>query len=248
VSRGRILPEVGLTVTHWYPFTSELNFPDGALASPDAWDALRRTDPDFGLGGSREEWIRRARSFPKLQRQAAQIVALLRGWGVTRMVSVGVGTAVLEYHIQTLYPELRLRCGDYAPASLEVLRRCFTECHSIELMDLRQPRWIADPEREVVLLNRVDTELTDDEWRSVFAELARQGARRVIWIPCGLLTPHALVHELQTVVLSIARRRPLTRAGYFRTTGRMAQLFRAGYRRTGTYHAGELPIWVLEKR
>lgn len=237
----------GITVTHWYPFTPELSFPAGALASPDAWDRLRGQDPDFGFGGSRDEWIRRARSFPALERQAARIVALLREWGATRMVSVGVGTAVLEYHIQTQFPELALRCGDFAPASLEVLRRCFTECRSIELMDLRNPRWVQDPEREIVLLNRVDTELTDRQWRDVFADLHRQGVRRVVFIPCGLLTPRALARELQTIVVSALRRRRLTKAGYFRTQGRMRELFDGGYSRTGVYHTGELPIWVLEK-
>jgi hypothetical protein len=247
VTRGRLLPEFGLTVTHRYPFTRDLNFAGGALASPDAWDRLRGSDPDFGFGGSRDEWIRRARSFPSLERQATQIVTLLRQWGVTRMVSVGVGTAVLEFHVQTQYPELMLRCGDYAPSSLDILRRCFTECRSIEVMDLRDPRWISDPEHEVVLLNRVDTELTDDDWRRVFTHLRRQGVARILWIPCGLLTAKALLRELQTVVRAVLGRRPLTKAGYFRTAGRMRQLFRAGYRRSGVYHAGDLPIWVLEQ-
>lgn len=242
MKRGRL----GLTVTHRYPFRRDLGFAGGALASPDSWDRLRSGDPDFGFGGSRDEWIRRARSFPSLERQATQIVALLRRWGVARMVSVGVGTAVLEFDIQTQYPELMLRCGDYAPASLDMLRRCFTECRSIEVMDLRNPRWVSDAD-EAVLLNRVDTELTDDEWRRVFADLRRQGVRRILWIPCGLLTPRALVRELQTMVLSLLRRRKLTNAGYFRTHGRMRQLFEAGYRRTGVYQAGDLPIWVLEQ-
>jgi pimeloyl-ACP methyl ester carboxylesterase len=246
MTRGRILPEIGLTVTHRYPFSGDLRFADGALASPGAWDRLRETDPDFGFGRSRDEWIRRARSFPALERQAVQIVALLRQWGVTRMVSVGVGTATLEFHIQTQYPELALRCGDYAPASLDILRRCFTECRSIEVMDLRTPNWVMDPVAEVVLLNRVDTELTDDEWRRVFADLRQQGVRRIIWIPCGLLSARAVGRELQTMVLSVLRRQPLTKAGYFRTPGRMRQLFRAGYQRTAVYHAGDLPIWVLE--
>ena len=244
MTRGRLLPEFGLTVTHRYPF--DLRFANGALATPDAWDQLRGADPAFGLGGSREEWLRRAASFAALASQAAQIVALLRGWGVTRMVSVGVGTAILEYHIQTQYPELTLRCGDYAPASLELLRRCFTECRSIEVMDLLDTRWVRDPENEVVLLNRVDTELTDEQWRRVFSDLHRQRVRRIILIPCGLLTPRALARELQTIVRSALRRRPLTKAGYFRTHARMRQLFSPGFRRTGVYHAGELPIWVLE--
>jgi hypothetical protein len=237
----------GLTVTHWYPFAPELALPAGALASPDAWDRLRGQDPNFGFGSSRDEWIRRARAFPSLARQATQIVTLLRDWAATRMVSVGVGTAVLEYHIQTQAPELALRCGDFAPASLDVLRRCFTECRSIEAMDLRKVDWVTDPDGEVVLLNRVDTELTDDEWRRVFADLRRQGVRRIVFIPCGLLSPRALARELQTIVLSRLRRRPLTKAGYFRTSGRMRDLFRGAYSRTGVYHAGELPIWVLEK-
>ncbi len=243
----RAPPPIGLTIAHRYPFTG-VRFADGTLASPDAWDQLRGSDPDFGFGGSREAWLARTRAFPSLARQATEIVALLRRWGVTRMASVGVGTAVLEYHIQTQDPELLLRCGDYAPASLEMLRRCFTECRSIEVMDLRDNRWVQDPGHEVVLLNRVDTELTDDEWRGVFGDLHARGVARILMIPCGLLTAAALARELRTIVRSRLRRHPLTKAGYFRTEGRMQQLFNAGYARTSVHHAGDLPIWVLERR
>lgn len=237
----------GMTVRHRYPFRSTLEFAGGNLGSPQDWDRLREGDPNFGFGGSREAWIQRAESFNSLARQAGEIVRLLHGWGVEKLVSVGVGTAVLEYHIQSLDPALLLRCGDYAPSSLEVLRRFFRECRSIELMDLRRTNWITDPEHEAVLLNRVDTELSDAEWRAVFSELRAKHVRRILLIPCGLLTPAALGREVLTLGRALVRRLPLTNAGYLRTESRLQQLFSPGFVRTEVRPVGDLPIWVLER-
>jgi hypothetical protein len=237
-----------LTIPHWYPFQKSTAIRGAILQSPGNWDAVRLADPggDFGFGRSREEWIARATASPNLRQRAAVITALLQRLGARRVVSAGVGVGLLEYLIASSMPGLSWRCGDYASVSLELLRTRFLECPTIEPMDLRTPTWVGDPD-EVVLLNRVDTELNDVEWMHTFAELAKRGARSIIWVPGGLLSWKLLADQLYAVVYAIRFRYPLTRAGYLRTDRRMRQLFGAGYERVEVALA-DLPVWRLKRR
>jgi hypothetical protein len=246
-ARGPLGP--ALTVSHWYGFDRRLDLDGGSLQSPASWDALRASDPtgSFGFGASRQQWVAKAQSNPLLTAQADQIVTLLRGWSAPRLVSVGVGTALLEYLIKSAMPEVILRCGDYAASSVEVLRTLFTDCQSIDVMDLRDPTWVADP-AEVVLLNRVDMEIRDHEWAGTFSRLASMKVQHIILIPCGLLTPLAVVREIRSVLAALRRRRRLARAGYLRTQRRLLDLFSPGYKRLAVAGTADLPIWALRRR
>ena len=209
---------------------------------PQGWDRLRESDQDgsFGFGSSRDQWTQRARSHAFLAEHAACIVGLLRGWNARQLVSVGVGTAMLEYLVKSAAPDVVLRCGDFAPHSIERLRSLFPECDSIETMDLRDPTWATDPS-DVLLLNRVDTELNDLEWKEVFRRLHRSQIERIIFIPCELLTASLAVHELRGLATAVRRRRRLARAGYMRTEARLLELFADLYTRTLCHSREDFP-------
>jgi hypothetical protein len=239
---------LSLTLPHFYGFEPGSVEKGGSLGSAASWDMLRESDQDgsFGFGSSRAQWAQRARSHAFLAEHAACIVGLLRGWNARQLVSVGVGTAMLEYLIKSAAPDVVLRCGDFAPHSLERLRRFFPECDSIEMMDLRDPTWATDPSA-VLLLNRVDTELNDLEWKEVFRRLHRSQIERIIFIPCELLTANLAFHELRGLATAVRRRRRLAHAGYIRTEGRLLELFANLYTRTRSPTAGRLPVWALTR-
>jgi hypothetical protein len=111
-------------------------------------------------------------------------------------------------------------------------------------MDLRQPSWISDAD-EIVLLNRVDMELSDAEWPRFFKHLAMRGVKRIVWIPCGLLTGSSMLTELRGVLVGLSRGRHLYRAGYLRSPARMAELFSDYYERREVNRRGDLPTWGL---
>ncbi len=240
---------LSLTLPHFYGFEPGSIGDDRSLTSAASWDRLRQSDQDgsFGFGATRDEWVRRARSHAFLAEQADCIVALLRDWNARQLVSVGVGTAMLEYLIKSAAPDVVLRCGDFAPHSIEQLRTLFPECDAIETMDLHDPTWSPDPSG-VLLLNRVDTELSDLEWKEVFRRLHRSQLERIIFIPCELLTASLAVHELRGLATAVRRRRRLARAGYIRTESRLLELFAGLYARSYSRVGGTLPVWTLVRR
>jgi hypothetical protein len=174
------------------------------------------------------------------------IVRTLRDAGLSRLLSVGVGTGHLEYVVKMASPRLRLRCGDFAPATVEALKSRFPESDEISLMDLTVTAWAGDPE-EAVLLNRVDMELANAEWKRVFAAMSLAGTPLVLWVPCGLLTPLAVARQTRTALAAALTCRRLVPTGYLRTAASMRDLFRPSYHVAATEPAGELPIWRLER-
>jgi hypothetical protein len=238
---------IRLTLPHWYGFAPGIATSRSPVLTDDEWDRLREKDSAFGFGRSREEWIAQARSNPAVVRRADSVVSLLDAWGAERLVSAGVGTGLFEYLLKTALPRLFIRCGDWSPDSLQLLRERFTECDSVERMDLRRPDWAKDPDA-VVLLNRVDMELTDGEWRECFSRMATVGVKRIVWIPCGLLNGRSIIAEIRGVLAGIGMRRQLARSGYLRTPARMGELFSDRYERHEVLTGGDLPAWGLHLR
>src|SRR5213078_3904021 len=100
--------------------------------------------------------------------RAREIDRLLDAKGVKTLASYGVGGGPLELWLQRLRPERRLLLTDYAPQTVERLRRLFPEA-DVRVHDLaRDPPLEADGH----LPHRVDTELTNREWRELLRRFA----------------------------------------------------------------------------
>lgn len=235
-----------LTVPRRYAFERSLIIKTG-LNSAEAWDSLRSSEAtgSFGFGRTREEWEYQALSSIRLTARAGALLELLRTWQCKGLVSVGVGTGMLEYLIKRAAPDIHLRCGDYAPGTVALLRDRFPECDKIEIMDLNNPSWAIGP-TEVVLLHRVDMELRDDQWKSVFSDLRTRQCHRIAVVPCGLLTPIVAMREARTALTAVLHHKALRPAGFLRTSARMCELFAHAYRLSTSISTGDLPIWGLD--
>ena len=209
--RPRTTWVIRLTLPHWYGFAEGVRVVPAGPLTEEEWGRLRERDSAFGFGRSREEWAAYARSNPAIVARAAAVNRLLKDWGARRVVSVGVGTGIFEFLLKSAAEDLEIRCGDWEADSIALLRERLAGVASVERMDLRRPQWLHDRD-EIALLNRVDMELSDADWRSVFDELAGRGTRRIIWIPCGLLTAGSAVTEVRGILAGLGRRRHLYRS------------------------------------
>jgi hypothetical protein len=235
---------IRLTLPHWYGFVEGVRLAPAGPLTEEEWVRLRERDTAFGFGSSREKWIDSGRSNSAMLERSEAVTELLKDWGAQQLVSVGVGTGMFEFLLKASAPNLRIRCGDWGAETLQLLRQRFIESESVERMDLRQPTWVRDSE-ETVLLNRVDMELSDSEWRQFFKDLAGRGVSRMVWIPCGLLTGASLFKELRGVLVGLGMRRHLYRSGYLRTPARMIELFSDHYVRREVINRGDFPTWGL---
>jgi hypothetical protein len=194
---------------HHFDFGPDRAVVGDDLVRAEAWDALRtRTDGAFSLAATREELERTAESRPEIGERARAIERWLGQHDVGTLASYGVGGGVLEAWLLRLRPERRLLLTDYAPDTVERLRGLFPECGIVRHDLLRD----APLEADAHLFHRVDTELTDRQWREV---LDRFAAETILIVATEVATAGRLVQEL----LLRARNRNLTRAGWLRTRG-----------------------------
>jgi len=218
------------TIRHYYDFGVDRPLVGDDLVRPESWDALRtRTSGAFAVSVSREELERVAAGRSEIGERARRIDHWLEEHEVGTVASYGVGGGVLEWWLLRIRPNRGLLLTEYAPETVERLQTLFpgTEVHPHDL--LHDPPLKADAH----LFHRVDTELTDKEWRKTFRRFANE---RVLVVATEVATPRHLVREL----LLHVRSRRLTRAGWLRTRGSFEALWR------DTHEAQPLRLHDLE--
>jgi hypothetical protein len=226
-----------LTIRHHYDFGADRGLVGDDVVTPQSWDALRtQTSGPFAAASSRDELARTAEEWPGIGERARAIERWLEANGIGTLASYGVGGGVLEWWLERLRPECRLLLAEYAPETVERLGQLFpyAEVHRHDL--LADPPLPADAH----LFHRVDTELTNVEWR---AALRRFAGERVLVVATEVATPRRLLQEL----LLRLRSRNLSRAGWLRTRGAFEALWRETHnaRPLGFY---DLDGWALTPR
>ncbi|MDX6678583.1 MAG: hypothetical protein QOE31_2635 [Solirubrobacteraceae bacterium] len=237
VAIGIVDAPVRLTIRHVYDFAGDRALVGDDLVRPQAWDALRtQTTGPFALPDDRAAWIANAEADEALGARADAIDRWLRDAGASSVASYGAGTGALEWLLACRAPERRMTATDFGPETVARLAGLFEEA-TVRTHDLlRDPPLRAD----VHLLHRVDTELTDDEFRAVLRAFERE---RVLVVATGVLA----IADVALMALQRVRRRHLTRAGWARSRGAFEALWRPTHDATAlTVH--DLAAWDLRPR
>ena len=148
---------------------------------------------------------------------ARQIAEVIRAKGFSAIVSVGAGRACVEYHLKNQLPSIHLTCTELSPRVVQALRDTFSECDHVGVFDFTSAQWPSVADGTVYLLNRVDTELDDEQWKRVFGNMAQSGVRHVLVIATGFVTGKTFMGEVVRRCRAMVVGRRLTFAGYVRT-------------------------------
>lgn len=226
-----------MTILNLHDFEGDAALVGGDLARPGAWDALRtRSTGPFALPASEKILRDTAHANAELCTRAAAIGGWLDSQGVRSVASYGVGTGQLELLLHEARPQRELILTEYAQGNIARLR---------ELMpgaDVRYHDLLAgEPlDCDLHLMHRIDTELNNAGWRTVFARFSSQ---RILWVAGG----HVGARQLALHLLDLRRRRGRARAGLMRTSGAFESLWVATHR-AQPMELCDLPTWVLEPR
>ena len=226
---------LNLTLPHRFDFGADRELVGHDLLRVQAWDALRtQTSGDFALPQSRAEWEREADARGEIRARAKA----LDGWlgAGPSLASYGAGTALLELWLARIRPGRSIAVTDFTPAAVERLRALFPEAR-VECHDL-----LADAplEADLHLFHRVDTEFTNDQWRSI---LARYASCRMLVVPGDVLDLRAAARALYRR----ARLRGGTHAGWLRTSAAFAALWETTHD-AAPVRIHDLDGWALEPR
>ena len=226
-----------VTVRHVVDFGAQRNLVGGALVRPDAWDALRtRTDGPFAIAATRAELDRQADSRADIATRARALDAWLGRRPTRRLVSYGVGGGVLECWLERLSPEREMVLTEYAPVTLERLRALFPD-RVVVRHDLR-----VDPplDGQVHLFHRIDTELSNRQWRAV---LRRFASCEVLVLATELIDGRRAAAAIRTRL----RNRHVTDAGWVRNRAAFEALWRPTHQAERLRFA-DLHAWRLVPR
>jgi hypothetical protein len=228
---------VPLTIPHYYDFGGERELVGDDLVRPDSWDALRtQTDGPFALGASREDWERRARQSPELERRASALADFLAARGVASVASYGCGIASLEYWLHEKQPGLALTVADYTPETVAHLAEFFPAADVRRHDMLREAPLAAD----LHVFHRIDTEFTNDQWRDILRRFAGE----------PVLVIASEVIRVREVLLELRKRfgpGHATQAGLVRNRAAFEQLWGAAHTPRHLQIA-DLEAWMLEPR
>lgn len=231
------VPGVRLTLRHRFDFGTDRTLVGDDLVRPAAWDALRiRSGGSFALPATRAEWEALADASTHIRDRAAALNRRLDDAGVSVLASYGAGTALLELWLARQRPDRQLIVTDYAPETVSRLAQLFPEA-TVAATDLRTDRPLA---ADAHLFHRIDSELSNAEWREL---LDRFAGERLVIVATEVLGPRRIFDEF----LLRLPGRTTSQAGWSRTRA----AFDALWRETHDAHsidAHDLPAWWLEPR
>jgi hypothetical protein len=228
---------VRLTLPHHYDFGTDSDVVGDDLLRPEAWDSLRlRTKSAFTIASDRAELERQADAHREIGDRMNLVDGLLRERGARTLVSYGVGGAVPELWLLRVNPALRLTITDYAPKTVERLRRLLPEVQ-VRRHDLLRD---APLPGDIHLFHRIDTELDNRQWRNVY----KRFAGRTVVVVAGQVVPRS---EIPRRLWTSFRRLGATRAGWSRTVSAFESLWHRTHRGTHV-DLVDLEGWVLDPR
>jgi hypothetical protein len=226
-----------ITMRHHFDFGGDRAVVGEDLVEPAAWAALRiQTAGPFALARSREELERMAEARGDLAERARAVSRWLEANGIRTLASYGVGAAVLEWWLMRISSDSTVVLADYAPRTLDRLRALFPGAE-VYTHDLREDGPLP---ADAHLLHRVDTELSDAQWRDLLRRFAQE---TLVVAATEVATPRRLVSEL----LLRVRHRHLSRAGWLRTRDAFEALWRETHD-AEPMRLHDLDGWVLTPR
>ena len=126
----------------------------------------------------------------ELETRAHAVLEIARSLGARKIASYGVGAAFLEHELARLAPDISLFCSGYTPRTVRRRQDLFPEA-DVRVHDLLRDEPL---DADLSLLHRVDTALTNREWRLVL----RRMPRPVLFAPGGLVTGQQIARMLLT--------------------------------------------------
>jgi hypothetical protein len=163
------------------------------------------------------------------------------------LFSVGAGIACLELLLLSEYPELELDVTDFAPGCVDLLRKHFAGRAKVDRFDFANEPF-AKARGKAVLLNRVDSELSDSQWSKVSSALFESGVPLIFFIPTAVMGARSYTWQVYQRMRRLIASRPPRWAGYMRNRAALKRLLARHYRLQRVAAAGGSEIWIWQRQ
>ncbi len=185
---------------HYYLFDEEVNGKmKGRSLDKSNWDVLRMggKESPFSIEkdiAAYEENCRKALSYKKMAELLCHIVQKY-GRNSQKVISLGVGKGVLEWHMKKMLPDIAVECADYTEKAIERLKTVFPDVDDAYVFDILNGDYANLDSNAVYVMHRISTEFNSDDWYKIFRKLYEADIKCVIFIPTDLDTVGTMCKE-----------------------------------------------------
>ena len=145
------------------------------------WSLIRSNKKEKGyyLPGSLDVYLKERKNENKYESTLTEISNIIKFKGIKRVISLGSGMAALEYHLKN-HLGIEVEVSDLDD-SIKILDS-FKIFDKVFALDLKS-NFSIESNGSLILLSRIDKELTDIELKNLFERLNISGANYIYFIP-----------------------------------------------------------------
>lgn len=161
------------------------------------WDMVRTTEQysPFSFEKTIDEYDQNCLRSIHYKKVAMLICGLLSEIHCQKVVSMGVGKGILEWHIKKLHPDICVECTDYTPESISLLSKLFVNADNIFIFDMLNDDYSSIEKNSCLILYRVSTEFSYNQWCAIFNKIYSGHIKYVIFTPSELLRWRSFLGE-----------------------------------------------------
>lgn len=241
---------------HYYVFDEQITDKfNGNSLNQTNWDVLRESveNEDFGIEESIERYETYNASREDIRRRAELVLDVLDGNGLShkRIVSLGVGKAVLEWYIKRLRPEITVECTDYARKGVEKLKTVFHSADNIFVFDMMNGDY-SDFADSVVMIYRISTEFDKKQWIDIFQKMFDSGITDIIFVPTELASVKYVLMQKKSHIANLVKRKKEIECGWIFSESEFYRMFKGNrnhsiYSITQRVLIDETALYLLKK-
>ena len=234
-----------MIIEHYESFRTKLK---SSELNQENWDILRTesTETAYAIEDSIEQYEHNCMESKSYEVSAEKIIDLLKKYDCKHVVGLGSGKGILEWHLKKLMPELYVECTDYAEASVNKLKKVFTECDGFRSFDMLHGDYTIFGPNACFVLYRVSEEFSYEDWCKVFNKMKTGGVHNIIYIPDMLATKELAEKMKQKHIRQIEKGLDSIFCGWIYSEDILEKMFAAGqYKIVQKYPVGDLIMYYL---
>ena len=228
---------------HYYYFGDELQKKmNGKALTQENWEVLRNDEVEgpFSIEKTVEAYEENCKKSSSYEEVASIIIQELEKRGNNnKIVSLGIGKGILEWHLKKQKPTLSVECTDYTAEAIEKLKKVFISMDDGYPFDMLKGHWNLLGTDSILLMFRVSTEFNQEQWQNIFEKMYIAGIRNIIYIPTELCTIKEMIMERINHLRCIVRGRKAMFCGWLYSEKEFEKIFRGNR---------NIPLYDIESR
>ena len=208
-----------MKIKHYYAFDKEIQQEnDFEKLNSANWDILRTDNAPgpFSIEKEISAFEENCKVSSNYKEAADVICRLIKEHNLgNRLVSLGCGKGIVEWHIKKNMPELHVKCTDYAQKGIEQLSKVFVDCDEFGTFDMLlgdYGEWAKTG--DILLMYRVSTEFSAEQWQSIFDRIYNSKINYIIFVPAELMTLGIAIGEKGRLLFNLLSGKKVTFCGW----------------------------------